>query len=239
MKFRLAALIGFFMISTFALTMWISTVKAQPIQELAYDDGGAEGSTTASAGIKHAVKFSLPSGWSEAKLLTARYNIYSDPVTFRVHVYGSDGITELASLDVTPTSTGWFDVDLSTLNIIVTGDFYISIEYLEEQKPWINIDTTAPDGQSYYGQPGAWTPFVNFDLMIRAVVQQPIPVGGVILKVDAFSMLAPYITILIALAAAVVSLKVACKNTIKTTPSSIFKIFWLKLLTKARRIFAQ
>ncbi len=61
MKVRLATLIGFFMISTFALTMWISTAEAQVIQELAYDDGGAEGTVTASQGGHLAVKFSLPS----------------------------------------------------------------------------------------------------------------------------------------------------------------------------------
>ncbi len=132
-----------------------------------------------------------------------------------MHIYESDGVTELTFQDATPTSTGWFDVDLSALDIIVTEDFYITIEFLEEQEPKIAMDQTSPDERSYYGHPGIWVPISEYDIMIRAVVQQtaptPTPVGGVILKVDAFSMLAPYITILIALAAAVVSLKIAAK----------------------------
>ncbi|MEM4728116.1 MAG: hypothetical protein QXD04_07680 [Candidatus Bathyarchaeia archaeon] len=50
-------------------------VKAQPA-EIAYDDGSCEqgiGSTF----IQWAVNFSLPEGWSMAKLLKARFFIHS------------------------------------------------------------------------------------------------------------------------------------------------------------------
>jgi len=156
----------------------IPSCAAQEQEEIAYDDGVSDGWSAMGVGGQQAVRFSIP--WGAAWLLTARCYISSDPASFKVHVYGSDGTTELtSSFEVTPTSTGWVDVDLGGLNIIVTEDFYISVEHEEQDNPKIGWDGTDPDGRSYYGTPGSWTLFGAAppppagDLMIRAVVQRP------------------------------------------------------------------
>lgn len=183
-----------------ALMVLASSSSVLAATELAYDDGTAETAWSAEPGIEHAVRFSLLPGWSSAKLLTARYFIYDDPAIFRVHVYGS-GVTDPA-LDVTPLSTGWFDVDLSAYNIVVRGDFYISIEYLiaAASAPPIGCDTTGPIDLRTYSRenPGdPWELAENWDLMIRAVVDPVFarPVGGVVMTVNKLIILAPYLAL--------------------------------------------
>ena len=177
-----------FLISTLAVTMRMPKAEAQLTQEIAYDDGTAEdGRSYAAVGPQMMVRFSLPSGWTEAKLLTAKYYIFRDPVPFKVHVYGSDRSTDLITpFEVTPTSTRWFDVDLSGLGLTVTEDFYITLELMEYSKPFIGFDMTEPIvGRSYGGTPGDWYHRTNGDYMIRAVVQRiahaPIYQGDLIL----------------------------------------------------------
>ena len=145
--------------------------------ELAYDDGSVEGNITAgSAGVQVAVRFSLPTGWARAKILTARYFISGYPAAFKVRLYGSDGTTELIpSFTVTPTATGWFDVDIEP-PVEVDGDFYIVMEWETENQPWIGYDVSYPiDLRSYSGD----YLFTGLDFMIRAVVQQVLPPEGV------------------------------------------------------------
>jgi len=171
--------------------------EAKASVELAYDDGTAESGLTAEPPIEHAVRFSLQPGWSSAKILIARYFIWSNPDTFRLHIYGS-GVTDPA-LDVTPAGTGWFDVDLSSYNIVVSGDFYISIEYLSTIPP-IGRDITGPiDLRSYAKEPPGflWEVTANTDLMIRAVVD-PIAfaaVGGVVIPTNKLEILTPYLAL--------------------------------------------
>ena len=143
-------------------------------QTIAYDDGAYEGGVSHNVGKQLAVKFSLPYGWLEAKLLTARYYILRNATSFKVHVYDSDGATELtSSLEVTPTSKGWFDVDLGGFNIDVTADFYVTIEYETDYEPVLGEDTSPPiDGHSYFGAPGSWDQETTADYMIRVVMQQ-------------------------------------------------------------------
>jgi hypothetical protein len=147
--------------------------------QLAYDDGSSEGSSAMTTpGYYMAVKFSLPDGWPSANVLNARYYLWS-AVSFKVHVFGSDGTTDLvAPLVVDPGSgyEGWFRVDLTSYQIVVSGDFYVAIEYTAGYYPMIGDDSNAPDGRSYYGQPGGWVRFGDsppppaLDLMIRADV---------------------------------------------------------------------
>jgi len=221
MKSKFPALIAVLLISALAVTIRMPEAEAQPPVEIVYDDGTSEEGIVPPIGQQLAVKFSLPLGLTEAKLLTARYYIHDKPATFRVHIYGSDGTGELILPPLaTPSELGWFEVDLSGLDITVTGDFYISIEYLTATlNPSIGNDLSDPDGRSYYGTAGSWTPTISEgDYMIRAVVQQPIspapPVGGVILPVDTLALLAPYIAMLMAVAAAAVATTKALRKRI-------------------------
>ncbi len=175
----------------------IPRVNATPI-ELYYDDGSPETSWSASSGLEHAVRFSLKSS-SSAQILTARYFIQANPSTFRVHIYDNGGTTNLITpFDVTPGGTGWFDVDLTTMNIVVTGDFFIAIEYLSSGQPPIGVDTSSPINlRTYSREPGqSWEVANNFNLMIRAVVEEiGNPVGGVFYSADKVSLLSPYIAL--------------------------------------------
>jgi hypothetical protein len=84
---------------------------------------------------------------------------------------------------VTPTALGWFDVDLSGLNIVVTGDFYLSIEFMFHLRPYIGGDATPPiDGRSwcYYGSIRQWVQ-ASADYMIRAVVSDGIRRGDFVI----------------------------------------------------------
>ncbi|MEM3730379.1 MAG: carboxypeptidase-like regulatory domain-containing protein [Candidatus Bathyarchaeia archaeon] len=143
-------------------------------EERAYDDGKCDYGVSHNVGKHLAVKFSLPYGWLEAKLLTARYYIFAGATSFKAHVYGSDGATELtSSLHVTPQGNGWFDVDLTGFNIVVTSDFYVTIEYETDYNPKLGSDASPPiDGFSYEGTPGSWHQKTTEDYMIRIVMRQ-------------------------------------------------------------------
>ena len=183
--------------------------------ELSYDNGTASSSDYFSAftGGLAAVKFSLPTGWSSAKLLTAKYYILYYPQPFTVHIFDSGGVTELCCtppLDVTPPplpSTGWFSVDLSSYNIVVSGDFYVAIEWKTDSSPWLGVDTSSSAGRSYFKGLLGWEQLwgVNSqqpaNLMVRAVVDvvtQPVPapVGGFVESVNTFALLSPWLAVI-------------------------------------------
>jgi parallel beta-helix repeat protein len=154
-------------------------VRGEPTVELAYDDGTWELGVSTSFGGKIAVKFSLPAGWSSTKLLTAKFAMCDANLEFGVHIYDSDGLTELTTpFEVTPPATDWFEVDLSELDIVVCGDFYIAKEQIIPSwvPPYIHADSSPPiDGRSYAMLPGgtSWIQEWKYDLGIRAVVEIP------------------------------------------------------------------
>ncbi len=174
--------------------------KAAPV-ELYYDDGSPDFGWSALQGIEHAVRFSLQPSWCSAQILTVRYHIWGTPSTFRVHVYDEDGTTDLTTpFDVTPGGTGWFDVDLTARNIVVTGDFFIVIEFLSSARPTIGVDDTSPIDLRTYSReaPGKqWEVADNIDQMIRAAVEpvECAPVGGTVIPVHKLEILAPYIAL--------------------------------------------
>jgi len=142
--------------------------------EIAYDDGSPETTSSLDVGMHLAVRFSLPSGMSRAKLVTARiYKAGRSGIEMRVHILGGNGITELTrpfnfSLAV---ESAWNDADVSARNILVSDIFYITVEYLTYYDPLIGRDTSDPKGRSYFGRPGSWYPVDNDEnIMIRAVV---------------------------------------------------------------------
>jgi hypothetical protein len=149
--------------------------------ELAYDDGEPENLSGGSAGSYQAVRFSPPSGWPSVKILSVSYYIGKPGAPFKVHIFGSDGAAELLTppLEVKPTAIGWFNIDLTTYNIVVSGDFYVAMQYEAKFDPSIGLDLTNPHSRSYVGSPGKWAPFGQGppagNLMIRAVVEQSAP----------------------------------------------------------------
>jgi len=214
--------LGLTMLLTLTLiTTGILKVNAQATQELAYDDGEADAGIASATGWQRAVKFSLPDGWSKAILLEAKYYFCmcdGSKVPIGVHVY--DGArNKIASLQIYPPtmSMAWYDVDLSSLNIVVDGDFYISIEY-NSGNPFLGLDKDPPIDQRSYAidEYGTWYgPDSAYDYMIRVVIGQPKPpVGGIIIPPEENPAAAVNNTaIIVALAIALIStLTIATKR---------------------------
>jgi len=89
--------------------------------------------------------YSLPAGQIYAKpftpvlsgrLLSVRYYLNNVSLTaqntFRIHILNAEKEHLITPFEATPTSNGWFDVDLITYNISVTEekDFYVAFEFL-------------------------------------------------------------------------------------------------------------
>lgn len=201
-----------------SLLILSSTQAVFAATERKYDDGECNGGTYLDKGGCLAVRFSLPSGWSRAKVITARFYKYGPPGTeVKVHILASDGVTELtAPFNHDMTSNGWNDIDPSGRRIIVAGDFYVAFEYLFDEDPALGFDIDPPwSGRSYWKHNIAdnWIqqgpPYTPLNYMIRAVVDTRalVTVGGYVTSVNALGILAPYI--------AVVTLGVAAAVTIK------------------------
>jgi len=200
----------------------VSTVSFLPVQEarasteLFYDDGTSDQGIAGSPEIEKflAVKFSLPSGCSSARLLSARfYKVApdSDDTDVIVHILGSDEITELTTpftYDIA-VDNSWNEVDLLGKNIIVTGDFLVAIEYLIAWDPSLGYDLTSVAHRSYEGTPGLWAISPRGNYMIRAVIECNAPVGGVVVPTNKLEILTPYLALagLVAAVSAVVVVK--------------------------------
>jgi hypothetical protein len=158
---------------------YIPQAKAQQQMEIAYDDDGCEIGTRSFAGRQSAVLFSLPDGWFKAKLLKAKIYIWgSSQVDTKIYVYNRNRERE-GSLDVTfqPKASGeWVEVDLSLLNLIVDGDFYISLYWSESAANNLSLgcDSDNIQNRSYHISDN-WYPQSSKNYMIRAVVELYIP----------------------------------------------------------------
>ncbi len=142
--------------------------------EIFYDDGTVEhGWYWLTVGSKWAVRFTPP---FSGALLECRFYIVSNPATVIVHVYDSDKIDIITPFSVTPTSTGWFTVDLSTYGITVSeeDDFYIGIETTEVAMPSLGADHDAPDFRSWRHGGTTWDLVTDRDYMIRATIESDI-----------------------------------------------------------------
>jgi len=151
----------------------ITFVNAASDVELYYDDGEAETAwrwTTAAAGI-FSVEFTPT---ISGQLVECSFYVYSDPATFMVAVFDLEG-NEIEPFSVTPTSTGWFHVDLSTYGMKVSPDrdFFVSMIPVVDGAPYLGADTSDPDGRSwdYYSESEELEQYMEGDYMIRAVIR--------------------------------------------------------------------
>ncbi|MFQ5854535.1 MAG: hypothetical protein ACE5LU_02670 [Anaerolineae bacterium] len=146
------------------LPLIVRNVPAAVGQELAYDDGTAESSQSYTAGNGFAVRFTTPS--ASAQLARARYYFIAPVAPIEVHVWDADRNDLITPFTATPSGDGWFDVDLSSLNLTVSGDFYVGFLYTVDTDPTLGVDTSASDSRSYEVP---WEE-KSYDYMIRAVV---------------------------------------------------------------------
>ena len=141
--------------------------------EYAYDYGNPQYAYSKEAGYIAAVRFTpLFSG----RLLTARYYMYDissyQSNTFKVHVMDQDYKDLIIPFNATPTSKGWFDVDLSSYNLGVNEgrDFYIEMEWTIDYNPDLGKDETHPSNRSWYVIGTVWKQETYSDFVIRAIV---------------------------------------------------------------------
>lgn len=194
----------------------VSAISFLPFQEvnastwLLYDDGVPESST----GGPVAVKYSLPSGWTKAYIYTIKFYIYridlTGPQTFKSDFYDSDGKTKLPypSTIVGPlTSTGWLEIDVTTKNIEVSGDFYVTYVGHNPNPSSVALDTENRPVDTYYWNSGTgqWTSWGNIvHAFIRVEVSQdppptptpttPLtPVSGLVIRTNKLEILTPYL----------------------------------------------
>ncbi|MBA7598847.1 hypothetical protein ES703_05872 [subsurface metagenome] len=145
--------------------------------ELAYDDGTPTGGYFwGEAGYVSAVRMTPPAGtW---KLKTARYyfTLVKGPVKVRIldDAGGTPGSDLIPGFNINP-STDWYDVDLESYNIMVTGDFYVGIEYLPTSDSTAYGYDPVDNGRAWdywppSDPPEGWEPWTETYFM-RAVVQ--------------------------------------------------------------------
>ena len=145
--------------------------------EYAYDHGTPQWHSE-SAGHMDAVRFTP---LFSDQLLTARYYMYDlssyQSNTFKVHVMDESRNDIVTPFNVTPTSEGWFDVDLSSYGINVNEgvDFYLGMEWIVSYNPDLGEDRTSPSGRSWRWNGTVWDIEEYKDFMIRAVVGTATP----------------------------------------------------------------
>jgi hypothetical protein len=133
--------------------------------ELAFDDGTMDTTASWETGKGFAVCFSPPGG--SAKLQAARYYV-QDPVAIEVHVWDVDGHELITAFQTTLAQDGWNDVDLSSYDLTVTGDFCVGFLHAEDYRPTLGVDTSG--GGHSFEVDGAYWELQSSDYMIRAVV---------------------------------------------------------------------
>ena len=145
---------------------------AENILELAYDDGSDDSNINTISGRYIAVKFSLPEKCSKATIKNASFFIQFVPASFNLHIFDSDGLMELMTPRVyMPDSTGWFIVPL---NVTVTDDFYLALDYLQNNTLILGLDTSSSTGHSF-GKLSISESWIKFDfgnVMFRVTISE-------------------------------------------------------------------
>lgn len=151
--------------------------------EIAYDDEISDrGRGWAVADYGNAVRFSPPAGrvvLVGARLFITGFSGGQAPI--RIHVWDTVRAELIPPVEVTPTDSGWLEVDLSAFAIRIDGeDFYIGYTQTSaDQNPWIGNNRAVPSDRSY--NLPAWSSVLPLgtNIMIRAVVAEDTQVPGI------------------------------------------------------------
>ena len=109
------------------------------------------------------------------QLIIARFYIfgwYILPNTFKVHVMDASRNDLITPFEQTPTSEGWFDVNLASYDINVNAgtDFYIGLEWIgSDYNPYLGEDRTSHSQRSCIWNGTQWYENPGSDFMIRVV----------------------------------------------------------------------
>lgn len=149
-----------------------------PEATIAYDDGLSDFGLVGSGLITIAAnRFCVA---SPANVVSARLYLVGPILRpIRVHVLDA-GFRSAFSLDITPQFDNWLEVDFTSANVSVDGNFYIGLQWLElfdnSPRPYLGVDRKAPHHDaSFLGTLGAGqaSPRAGEDFMIRVVVRDP------------------------------------------------------------------
>ena len=159
----------------------LRAVGSADTMQYLFDDSGAEWETYCTTGEMAAVRFTprFVGTLKKACFFIEDLSSYESN-TFKVHVMDADLNDVIAPPAHTPSSTGWFEVDLSIYNISVREDFYVAMEWLTDYYPKLGEDRNSPDRRSLEWNGTRWAVRSYEDYMIRAIVEsnQPIrPIG--------------------------------------------------------------
>ena len=151
----------------------LTAVGSAQVMQYLFDDSTQETSTFQSVGEMAAVRFTpLFLG----NLRSARFYISSDyNHAFRVHVMDANLSDIVQPFSQTPSSNGWYEVDLSGYNVSVREDFYIAMEWLTDYYPRLGEDASSHDDRSFRWNGTAWLGQSSTH-MIRAVVESEVPI---------------------------------------------------------------
>ncbi len=141
--------------------------------EYAYDYDNSRWGDSRPTGDIDAVRFTPL--FTDQLLIACYYMDYvssSQSNTFKVHIMDENRGDLVTPFEQTPTTEGWFNVDLSSYGINVNEgvDFYIGIEWITDYNPDLGEDTTDPSDRSWYWNGTDWREETSSDFMIRAVV---------------------------------------------------------------------
>jgi hypothetical protein len=171
---------------------------------LSYDDGTADGAWACiTSNPIYAVKFTLPDGWTNARLLTVSAfktpdEISADQGELNIQVLSSDFSTVLAGpfLFLLDPPGGFFRSVSVPGEVVVPSEFYIVLTGAPEA--CIGLDSSST-GHTYDKDlpDGSWTIFPQYDLMVRVEVGQTEfpPVAGVASSINKLELLTPYLAL--------------------------------------------
>ncbi len=204
-SFRLLAVV------VLAVVLALSSAQnAFAATELAYDNGTTFGGLGTVFG---GVLFSLPSGVVSGALRYVRWQVGAGIIPFTIHITGPDHVTELPGSPIILPGpglppgigcpVGWtacYGYDLTSLNIVVTGDFYIILE-CPACSP--THDNGVPlSGRSFWGASLlGLTTALGFNFLIRVDIDPTYPsttgapVGGFMEPVNKLVVFAPYLAL--------------------------------------------
>ena len=202
-----------FAVAVLAIVLTLSSAQnAFAVTELAYDNGQMLGGT---GDNYEGVRFSLPSGASSGLLRYVRWETGDSSSPLTIHITGPDHLTDLPGSPInlpgpggqpvgTGCPSGWttcHGYDLTSLGIVVTGDFYV-ILFKSGGSP--TYDSGVSSGRSLVGATLAGlAPLVfQHNLLIRVDIDPTYPpassggpVGGFIEPVNNLTVAAPYLAL--------------------------------------------
>lgn len=150
----------------------IRAVGSAQLVEYAYDDEKPESSMHEYGEIAAVAFTPLYSGKLEKARFYLSHVSSQESDTIKVHIMDANRTDIIPAFAQKPMSDGWFDVNLSEYDINVNSgdDFYIGLEWIAQETPMLEIDSSDADLRSWYWDGTKWSSQDDDDYMIRAII---------------------------------------------------------------------